>query len=230
MEMTGKLAHDSTLQIHTRQARQLIIENKSSQTTDDKKTYMIVGLEKFGASMNRIWRQIRQDDPYAEIALIEIERRIDNAFELLGKLHNTIDNQVSIELPGITMTFYQSETPAVIPLNAKLFETTHALLGARLIGHYDLLIRKLHTCQQFGLVNRNHCNRYKYKSAKALRGVYSAPLLYKLSGVNRQDILNRTEKGTNAILQLGNVPMAILTRETHSKYGPAPKAFDHKII
>jgi integrating conjugative element protein (TIGR03761 family) len=220
---TGKFNHESTLEIHTKQAKQLINENKQSQMTEGKKAYMIIGLDKFGGLLQNIWSQIRRDDPYAEMVLIEIERRAINTFDLLEKLNHTIDSQLQLELPGITMAFYQSENPAVIPLNKRLFETTHALLGARLVGLYDLLIRKLHTCQQFGMINRNQSNHYKYKATKALRGVFAAPLLYKPLGVTRMDIIQKTDKGLSAIDQRGEIPLDILTREKQSKFGPTSR-------
>jgi integrating conjugative element protein (TIGR03761 family) len=219
---TGRFEHDSTLKIHTRQAKQLMVENKHSQTTQQEKSYMIIGLDKFGRFLHTIWYQIRNDDPYAEMALIEIERRINNAFDLLKKLNHTIDEQLRAELPGITLTFYQSENPTVIPLNTRQFDTTHSLLGARLIGLYDLLIRKLHTSQQFGIINRNQSSHYKYKSAKALRGVFAAPLLYKPFGVTRIDIIQKTDKGLAATTQQGEIPLDILTQKTQSKFGPRP--------
>lgn len=218
----GKFEHNSALQIHTLQAKQLIIENKSSATTPEQKSYMICGLERFSFSLLRIWRRIRTDDPYAEMVLIEVERRIDNALKLLDRLSRDIDDRLTSQLPGITLEIYRSKSPATISLNSAQFSTTHALLGARLIGLYDVLVRKLHTCKEFGVVNREYYTNYKYKSAKALRGVFAAPLLYKQLGVKRSDIIQKTEKGIEAVNKLGPVPLDILVRERRSEYGPQP--------
>lgn len=43
------------------------------------KKYTINGLELYAMRLNKIWNRIKNDDPYAEMILIEIERRIERA-------------------------------------------------------------------------------------------------------------------------------------------------------
>ncbi len=218
-----RFQHHSSLEVHSRQARAIIAGHYPERSTaTTKKSYPIYGLIAYGLSLTVIWQRIRADDPYAELTLIEVERRIRKAFELIQNRMRSIDQKLMETLPGIQVDLYQSRQPLIISLNDSAFATTHAKLGARLVGLFDLLIRKLVTGKQFGIINLANFERSQYHATKVVRGVFAAPAEYRNRGVNRADIQEKTEKGIAATEADGPLPLGIMNRERHSEFGPKP--------
>ena len=214
------------LELHTIQAQNILHGNKKIKRANSGK-YNTIGLKVFGFMILRIWQQIRADDPYAESVLIETERCIDNAFKFIHRKNIIIDTKLELEseFPGLKFEIYTSPNPKVIPLNSIIYSTTHANLAARLIGLYDLLVRKLVTCKKYAIISRHTFESHLSNSSQIVRGSLSAPTAYKKFNIKRQDIVQHTPNAQAAIEKLGILPAEILNKQTHSTYGPKPPRY-----
>lgn len=216
MFQVGKWQHSSILTIHTAQAESLVKGQRLIQALNAK-AHRIFGLKAYSVLVENVYRRAKADDPYAEQHLMEVERRIDNALTVFQKKHVQLDRHLEQHLPGITVKLSESQKPLVISLN---FSTPHANFGARLVGEYDLLVRKVESCSRLGLLNSRQRSHFLQKTRRVIRGVFSTPVQYKNMAITREDIVRETPSGKAAVLALGRPDDDILHRQKRARYGP----------
>lgn len=223
--MNEKRNNPLALQLHSARAIELLADK---QTTLDEHQHKIFGFRTFCTLARTTWRKAHEDDPYAELVLIEIERRIQNCCETLGQYNRDLDavlNQhtgnrmllsmvhaysLSSHLNGSEFT----KEPALVHPNTDL---PHANMGAALLALYDLLVRKAAIFRHFGIINGKDFHKYIKEGRASLRGIFAAPCMYKDLGVTRDDIIHQTVEGMAAVEANGPVPEAILNRSLLSK-------------
>lgn len=226
IELAGRFQNRSELVLHTHDAVKLCEGGKTDTNGD---VHKIPGLFVFGILLNNIWNAVKSDDPYAEMTLIEIERLLDRAFVSLQKLDQRLERyRQQSKLPeGVILEINESRKASHLTLDGAAFHATHTRLLVILIATYDALIRKLLTCGAFGMINNKTRKQLLYLATKAVRSVLMSPTPYKKTGVTRNDILLKNERGQEALQKYGMVPLAILNREEHSRFGPLTHANQH---
>jgi integrating conjugative element protein (TIGR03761 family) len=218
------------LTIHSKEAQKLIegrIIERDSELELEKK-YTINGLELYSKRLNTIWYRVKNDDPYAEMVLIEIERRLERA---KNKIHHaTKDAEIMLKKspPGISISVSSSTNPIKISLNHTKYYTIHAKLAAVLIADFDFLIRKLKSCIEIGQLTKSQYKKRIESLSTVIRGVLITPSVYNNMNIDRKDILQSTEKGKAAIEKFGLVPMDMLNNNQHSKFGPVSLKYNGK--
>lgn len=219
---TGYINH-STLEIHTLEALQLC--EGTTAPARNGKVYRVPSAFIFGLSVNKIWDHIKNDDPFAEFALINIEQQLGKAFDTIDKFERILERRKAKwqQPEGLTLEISQAEVPTTLSLNQKVFKTTHAKLLMVVIGRFDLLMRKLLTYRQFNIIKNTRFHTMRHRSMRSIRVVMQEARTYKPTGVTRQDIINHTEDGETTTQQLGIIPLSVLTREQRSQYGPSPR-------
>ena len=218
-EKIGVLKNPLSLTFHTKDAMKLIRGRQRSDTQDDEK-YAINGLDLFSVKVNNLWQRIKKDDPYAEMTLIEIERRLSNVKEKIAQQLKETEAKLKEAPSGITVGITESINPLTIVLDSPRYYTTHTKLLAVLIAQFDQLIRQFHSCMSIGLISKTQYNRQKRTLVGNIRSVLIAPNLYKNNNVTREDIVKLTETGRAAIQRFGTLPIPILKNTQHSEYGP----------
>lgn len=223
IEHAGRFQNRSELILHTWDAVTLCDGRKAIA---NEQQHGIPGLFVFGILLNNIWNAVKADDPYAEMTLIEIERLLDRAFTSLQKLDQRLEGYCQQnKLPeGLILEINESRKTSRISLDGAAFHATHTRMLVILIATYDALVRKLLTCGAFGIVNNKTRKQLLYLATKAVRSVLMSPTPFKKTGVTRDDILLKNEKGQEALEKHGMVPLAILNREEHSRFGPLTHA------
>lgn len=223
--MAEKHSTPPVLQLHSRKAIELLADKRTVQGAQQHK---IFGFRTFCTLARTVWRKAYEDDPYAELILIEIERRIQNCCETLTQCDHSLDaalNQHTGNRLLLSMVHAYSlssqpggaeftNEPTLVHPNPDL---PHANMGGALLALYDLLIRKASTFRRFGIINGGVFHKCIKDGRASLRGVFAAPCMYKDHGVTRDDILNHTIEGVAAIEANGPVPEAILNRSLISK-------------
>jgi integrating conjugative element protein (TIGR03761 family) len=226
----GVLRSSFELTIHSKEAQKLIegrIIERDSELELEKK-YTINGLELYSKRLNTIWYRVKNDDPYAEMVLIEIERRLERA---KNKIHHaTKDAEIMLKKspPGISISVSSSIKPIKISLNHTKYYTIHAKLAAVLIADFDFLIRKLKSCIEIGQLTKSQYKKRIESLSTVIRGVLITPSVYNNMNIDRKDILQSTEKGKAAIEKFGLVPMDMLNNNQHSKFGPVSLKYNGK--
>lgn len=216
MVSVGHWQNTSVLAIHSPQAVSLV-KGHRGRITQKATHHRVWGLKSYSVLVTQVYQRAKADDPYAEITLLEIERRLAKAQAVISRCHRQLDQQLQQQLPGIRIRLSASKQPLQIPLN---FSTPHANFGARLIGDYDLILRKIKTCRALGLLNGQQGYRYLKQVRRVVRGVFSTPVQYKNMSVTRTDVLQQTAAGKAAMDKLGEVDQDILSRKRQAQYGP----------
>lgn len=91
-----------------------------------------------------------------------------------------------------------------------------------MIAKLDILIRKLLAYRQFNIIKNCRFRTIRRRTLRHIRAVILETRSFKSTGVTRNDILNKTEKGEQVVNQLGLIPLAIVKRTERSEYGPTP--------
>lgn len=224
--MTEKRNGPLALQLHSQKAIELLADKRTAQGAQQHK---IFGFRTFCTLTRTVWHKAHEDDPYAELVLIEIERRIQNACETLSQCSRDLDavlgkhthNNLLLSLVQAYSVSGQLnggdfvKEPLIIHAHADL---PHANMGSALLALYDLLIRKASVFRHFSIINGGTFHKCIKDGRTSLRGVFAAPCIYKDLCVTRDDIVNQTVEGIKAVEANGPVPEAILNRVLSSKF------------
>lgn len=220
------------LLIHTRHAMAAVTDRRKQ---DKAKTHKIFGFKTYCSLTRNVWRKAHEDDPYADLVLIEIERRLDRCAETLAHCGSDLDKHLDGHKAGrLADTMLRAyafcgcfqrreflDQPYSIRVNSA---NPHANLGGGLIALYDLFIRRALACRHFGIIRGNTFHKYLHDCRTALRGVFAAPCLYKDLGITREDIAQQTVEGLAALDANGPVPEAVLARKLTAKFRPGSAA------
>lgn len=211
----------STVVIHTSEALSLL-NGKAIQKSHKN----IPSLFAFGRKMNRIWNHARDDNPYAEHALIQIERQLDTAFEKLALCERLLNrSKEKWRAPGgITIVDCEAVEPARITLNSSVFNTPHAKLLLVVIARFDDVMRTLKSYRQFNIVSNRRFHNLKRRAMRCIRACMHEARSYRSMAVTRRDILQQTDVGIAAVTQFGIISLGILRNQERSLYGPHPKS------
>lgn len=224
--MTEKRNHPLALQLHSQKAIELLADKRTTQGAQQHK---IFGFRTFCALARTVWRKAYEDDPYAELVLIEIERRIQNACETLSQCGRDLDTMLGKHTQNsLLLALIQAysvsgqlnggefvKEPVVVHAHADL---PHANMGSALLALYDLLIHKASIFRHFGIINGGTFHKCIKDGRTSIRGVFAVPCMYKDCNVTRDDIVHQTVEGIKAVDANGPVPEAILNRVLLSKF------------
>ena len=219
-EDVGMLKTHFELTIHSKEARKLILGRVIDDDKNSEKKYTINGLELYAIRLNKIWNRIKNDDPYAEMVLIEVERRIERAKSKINAEIKKSKSLLAKAPQGISIGLSSSIKPITIELSSAKYYTIHTKLAAVLLADFDLLVRQLKSCIVIGQLTKVQYKKDVQRLETVIRGVLIAPSIYMNMDINREDIKQPTEKGKAAIDKFGLVPLAILNNEQHSSFGP----------
>jgi integrating conjugative element protein (TIGR03761 family) len=218
------LYNSSVLELHTQQATDLINYVRVSTSGNNKNT--IAGLYQFCIKLQQIWQDVRNDNPYAELALIRIETRIEKAFKALRRIEYQLEQLILAEkdksLKGVQLSMHEAHETIKIELSQPVFFLTHTKLAIRIIAYFDLLLCKLKTCKDFGLINRQRSKSILRRSTTIARGVLDSPNSYKHIDITRSDVLKQVSKAKEAAVTHGMISVEILNYTMQSEHGPEP--------
>lgn len=212
----------STLTVHTPEA--LTFCRSKAQFPGNDKSSWKPNVFSFGNNMNKMWANAKADDPYAEFALIQVEKKLNRASQrlsLLERLAKRMKNRWQIPA-GLDVQACETIEPLILTMGGKVFNTPHSKSLIVLIARFDALVRELKSLKQFNIVKNRRFHTIIRKATKGIRAVIQETQAYKATGVTRYDIFNKTKLGTEAIEQLGMIPLAILNRDERSVFGPSP--------
>lgn len=224
----GVLRSNFELTIHSKEAQKLIEGRVIEKNSEHDKKYTINSLELYSKRLNTIWHRVKNDDPYAEMLLIEIERRLERAKNKVNNATKDAELMLTKSPPGISISVSSSIKPIKISLNDTKYYTIHAKLAAVLIADFDFLIRKLKSCIEIGQLTKSQYKKRIERLSTVIRGVLIAPSAYNNMNIDRKDILQATEKGKVAIEKFGLVPMNMLNNQQHSEFGPVSLKYNGK--
>ncbi len=212
----------STLTVHTPEA--LMFCRSKAQFPGNDKAPWKPNIFYFGNNMNKIWANAKADDPYAEFALIQVEKKLDKTSQRLSLFERLAKRMKSRwQVPaGLDIQSCETIEPLTLAMGGKVFNTPHSKSLIVLIARFDALVGELKSLKQFNIVKNKRFHTIVRKATKSMRAVIQETHGYKATGVTRYDIFNKTKLGAEAIEQLGMIPLAVLNRDEYSVFGPTP--------
>lgn len=159
----------------------------------------------------------RQDDPYADYALLELERVMDHALMLF---HDTMASMPPLQSSRIRFSEAQSSQPLVKELRIS------SRFGWRLIAvleAYDVLMCRLFDAQFKAQLTRKEFEHHKNQCQQAMRALLQQVNEHRHSGITRHDVLANNAKAQEAQDKFGAIPLEVLEGLERAQFAPTIK-------
>lgn len=177
----GKMAMTARISYHTNNAINLF---RGRQGNREKGQRPIIGLARFARQVSAVWNASIEDDPFADLCLIEIEA----AHEIARNLVNDRVKQFESLLAGledVEINIKTSMKPVEMVLD---FYCPWGYSGAFLLRQYDKLIRLGLTAKHVALISYQEWDVMVNETGTALRHMYAVVDRWVNTGVTRGDI------------------------------------------
>lgn len=218
----GVYANGSTWCFHSYQAQTLLQGRKVVTAPDSGKRYEVPSLNHVGKRLNTMWYCSKSNDPYADAALIEIERLLERANRVLQRYDGLMMKEVKNRtLPnGFSLDINTSTQPMVLTLNDIAYKTPHCKQLVLLIASFDDFVRKLTTYREFGLLTSINSDLYLFRVTRSIRAVFMESMRFNQTGVTRHDVFEDNDVAAKAAEKMGGLPMDILRGERRPLWSP----------
>lgn len=217
--MKTQYVNSSVILLHTDEALRLC---KSSTVSHLDRHFKIPSIYAFGYQLLKIWDNIKRDDPYAELSLIHVEKKLEQSLkniELFERILLRRKNRKKLP-EGISLLPCTAVNPTRVLVSDKAFHTPHAKHMLILLARYDALMRTLQSYRQFNVIRNRRYHTIKRKITRNIRSALTEPKSYEVTGVTRDDIYNKTDLGNEVTEKFGMISLNILKRKEESQYGP----------
>ncbi len=201
----GSLTSEAQIELHCIETVKLWSPSKGSKTAS-------VG--RFLRAVSTLEHAARHDDPYADHALLELEKAMNETLELCESTFNRLPSLVTSR---VRLQEAASSKPLIKVLR----------IGSRfgwrlvsLIEKYDVLMVRLMDAEFKAQITRAVFERYRNECQRAMRNVLNQALALNHSGVTRQDMLTNNAKARTAIEKLGALPLEVLEGLERAEYAP----------
>ena len=209
----GRLRSETRLTLNTRQAQRLVQGRKA-----EKGRPPIPGLTRFGAHMSQIFHCARLDDPYADLALVQVEEALEQCRENLDAVLAKAQERLN-PVEGMEIGIAEAASPTPVNL---AFANPYAYLAAMEVLRFDRLVRMALTGRHVGLMTRDESVRLIQDGGRPIRRLFFTPMWYRYTGVTRKDFELMTALAKKAVERFGELPQEILTGEKRAAHAPDP--------
>ncbi|MFA0041498.1 PFL_4669 family integrating conjugative element protein [Vibrio sp. 10N.261.51.A1] len=204
----GGLVASAEVQLHSVETVKLWNPSKRSKAPG-------VGL--FFQRLSTLEHAARHDDPYADFALLEIERAINAAFALCQSTLDVLPQRNSSRI-------LYHETLSRAPVKKSVSVKTR--FGWRLLAlleQFDIAMVQLSDAHFKAQMTRSDFEQHRLACLKALRGIISMSVTFQHSGVTRQDVTDNNAKAQAAQAKLGAIPFEVLEGVDRAEFAPVIK-------
>lgn len=199
----GALQSALSVELHTHYAIRLWEGRKSDRASSNhqgKKRREIISMPQAIQRAGVASRDSALDNPYADMVLVKLEAAINAASARIHQQVNALDLVLADVPKGVTL----SDVASAQPLNISVY--SRSPLGYRcvwLLVGYDQLAMKAFQALHYGMISRSQRDQYLSNGGHVIRQVYGVIQPYRTVAVNRDDIVNLTTRGKEAIERLG---------------------------
>jgi integrating conjugative element protein (TIGR03761 family) len=173
------------LKLHTHLAINLFRGRRGDRA---KNIRPIVGISLFAGLARTIWFAARDDDPYADMCLVEIERVHGECKECLDR-HERALSELIDTLDGLEVSIQTCEEPLEIELN---FSSPWSYRTVLLLLQYDRIVRLGLTARHVGFIGDQEWHDIVSDSGRNLRNLLGQVDRWIMTGVTRDDIRKNT--------------------------------------
>lgn len=208
----GSLRSQLRIKLHTQYAISLWQGRRPSA---DKPA--IMGMPRFFQLAARINHDSRQDNPWADAAMLHLERLILASHQQMQSLLDDVSDLLAAMPVSVVLTDCVAETPLDVTVHS------HTPIGYRcvyLLVGFDQLALKVFQAYFYGLLSTQAKNKYLSDGGYAIRRIYGAAQSYRSVSATRADVVVNNALAQQAIETLGPVDPAILSGKARSGFSP----------
>lgn len=190
--MPAPLAMEATATLHTHLAVNMFRGRKGDRAKNIRE---IVGMSLFGRSCGLIWSAARNDDPYADQCILEIERVFNDEKISLDRREQQLKDMLE-GLDGLDVIVQSSNRPVAIPIN---FHSPWAFRGLQMLLQYDRIVRLGMTAHHVGLIDDKEWDDVVSDSGRGVRRLFEQVNRWYQTGVTREDIRQNNKVAQRAL-------------------------------
>ena len=214
-QQPGTVRTSGVLLLHSRQAHRLFYGRRRDE---GKGINLIVGLTRFSSNVRHCWEASANDDPYADLVLLDIETAYEEA---IAELQNGLEHLASLlsSIGGISFSDSASASPVEIPLE---FGVPWGFRGANLLALFDRVVMQSLTARHVGLFLDTEWHRFVHSHARRVRKVFAMSLRWHSTRVTRNDIAANNQVAIRASERHGGrvLPPDVMRGDRRAKLSP----------
>ena len=213
----GSLQSELKIELHTNYAIGLWTGRKAEKGEDGKKGKQpIMGMPQFLHRAKQINKDSLQNNPWADVAMFELEKKIEHATVQMNDLLTGLDKVIQIPT-GVSI----SDAQASEPLDLTVFSGTP--LGYRcvfLLMGFDQFAKRVLQASHYGILSRNQRYDFLSDGSRLLREIYGVVLRYRLVPATRVDAAENNDVWRQACTDFGEPDRDILLGLKRSAFSP----------
>lgn len=210
----GSLRSQMNITLHTHHAARLWFGRRQQQ---GQTSHPIIGMPRFISIMDQMKNAAAQNDPYADLWLIRMEEKVQQAREAMTELQESVDKQLKSVPAAISIQDNLNVQPLTLPL---FIGCQLGYLGVYLLTEYDTLARRILLANHTAMIGRRQMEKWLDEGAHLLRSVYGLAQQYRHAGVTRDDIAANNARAREAIEKFGELPQDVLEGTNRSNFAP----------
>lgn len=211
LDKPGPVRPKATLMLHTNIVHQLFYGRDRSGAAAE-----ILGFIFFAGSVRKIEDAARQDDPYADWALLELEAEILQIKQEVDEVQALYDEKLQMtQNLHIDMASAVSVQPAVAQLD---FKSRIGSLAVLALAGFDSVLLKGLTLRHFGLIDNELMNKHKNQLRTHFNRLFRLPRQFRASGASRDDFAANNARAREAREKYGDLPAAVLRGDMKPTY------------
>lgn len=213
----GALQSELKIELHTNYAIGLWTGRKAEKGEEGKKGKQpIMGMPQFLHRATQINRDSLHNNPWADMAMFELENKIEQARTQMNELLIGLDKEIQVPL-GVSI----SDAQASETLDLTVFSGTP--LGYRcvfLLMGFDQFAKRVLQASHYGILSRNQRYDYLSDGSRLLREIYGVVLRYRMVPATRLDAAENNEVWRQACAEFGEPDRDILLGQKRSAFSP----------
>lgn len=210
----GPLQSQVIVTLHTIQAMKVWQGRKA---IDGNPRTVILGLPAFISRLNAIHHLSAFNDPYADWALLKVEKKLTKNKSKLVEISELVETAF-LRLPKQISV---SDNLNINPIDFMLISKSPLGFNAvYLLTEYDELVRKILQLRHIGLIGRENSESFIQDASKTMRSLFGVVQHYKNAGVTRDDVAANNARAIQAKEKFGLPPKDILEGTKRSEFAP----------
>lgn len=171
----------------------------------------VIGLLKYAQACIRLCRHSSNDNPYADVALLGVEKKIEVAEDFIEKQQQKLDKLMQSKAVTSPIMGMQNSEP--VKVSFEFSDNHYAAMGAKLLVMYDALVIKANSARSSGLISRKVYDQFIWKAGHKIRGLFVLPGQMPDIYVTRDDLSRRSEVAKQAIEKMGDIDQKVMAKE-----------------
>lgn len=211
LDKPGPVRPKATLMLHTNIVHMLFYGRSRSNETAE-----ILGFIFFAGMVRKIEDAARQDDPYADYLLLELEAEIHQIKQDVDQRQSEYDQKLQMTKNlNIDMASAVSVQPAIAQLD---FKSRIGSLAVLALAGFDTVLLKGLTLRHFGLIEKEVMNHHKNQLRTHFNRLFQRPRKFRASGASRNDFAANNARAREAREKFGELPEAVLRGDMKPGY------------